>query len=427
MSSETTRTFKLLKGGGMAPVEASTEPIDDNPFEPNEQKERARRKRADKPSIPDNVLMLRENQPSKAIVRFASDIKSHRQKFLWRDRIPLGTVSLFAGAGGVGKSTFAIWLAVEAQHGRLPGDLEGEEAVVLYVSVEDHWETQMKPRLTAAGAAMDRFGALTIQASVDSATGERIPLLPEDTEAIRDAIVQTGAKIIILDPITSTISGDDHKREIVRAVLDPLAKVAGETGSVILGIMHFNKGAGMASNKVSGSHAYRDATRSLMLFAKDEDSGHVVMTQDKGNYADFGDMSIAYDLVDRVVELDDGDLAHVAKVHMIGETSTSVNEIINRVPVNDEVVQWLMEYMAGSDGPVLAKVAEDDGKSAGYSVHQLTRARKRCRPQIESKKQGMTGPWMWSFAEEGAKNAVTADGALFSESGPAPRTLQEPK
>lgn len=427
MSTERTRTFKLLKGGGMTPVDGETDTVADNPFEPNEQKARARRKRVNKPSIPDNVLLLRENLPSKAIVRFATDIRSRRQKFLWQDRIPLGTVGLFAGRGGVGKSTFAIWLAVEAQHGRLPGDLFGERVTVLYVSVEDHLETQMKPRLTAAGADMARFGALTIQSSVDSTTGERFPLLPEDTEAIRAAIVETGARLIILDPITSTVSGDDHKREIVRAVLDPLAKVAGETGSVILGIMHFNKGAGAASDKVSGSHAYRDAARSVMLFAKDEETGHVVMTQDKGNYADFGDLSIEYDLVDSVVELDDGELAHVAKVHMIGETSTSVSEIINRAPVNDEVVRWLMDYLTDRDGPVSAKQVQEDGKSAGFSVHQLTRARKRCRPQIEANKQGMEGPWMWSFAEESAKNAVFSSGALFRDSAPEPRTLREPE
>lgn len=374
-----------------------------------------------------NQLLLPENQPSLAVVQFASDIKSRRQRFLWQDRIPLGAVALFAGRGGVGKSTFAIWLAVEAQHGRLPGDLIGEDITVLYVSVEDHWETQMKPRLTAAEAVMSRFGKLTIQSSVDAATGERIPLLPEDTEAIRTAIVNTGARLVILDPITSTINGDDHKREVVRAVLDPLAKVAAETESVIVGVMHFNKGAGSASDKVSGSHAYRDAARAVMLFAKDEESGHVVMTQDKGNYADFGEMSIEYDLVDTLVELDDGDFAHVARVHMIGETTTSVGQIINRAPVDDEIVQWLTEYMREHGGPVLAREAEMDGKEAGFSVHQLKRARKRCRPQINASKDGMTGPWVWSFAEEGAKSAVTTGGALFTDSATVERTLQEPE
>jgi hypothetical protein len=428
MPADSNRNFKLIKGRGMVPTKDPSElRVVSDPLVPNEQKENARRKREGDRRTPDNVLLLRENQPSKAIVRLASDIRSHRQKFLWQDRIPLGTVSLLAGRGGVGKSTFAIWLAVEAQFGRLIGDLEGEEVFVLYVSVEDHWETQMKPRLTAAGADMARFAQLTIQSNVDSGTGERTPLLPEDTDAIRTAIIEYGAKIVILDPITSTISGDDHKREIVRAVLDPLAKLAGETESVILGIMHFNKGAGAASDKVSGSHAYRDAARSVMLFAKDEETGHVVMSQDKGNYAEFGDMSIEYALVDTVVELDDGDLAHVAKVHMIGETSTSVGEIINRVPVNDEVVQWLMEYMSESDGPVPAKQIEEEGKRSGFSIHQLKRAKKRCRPQIEVKKQGMDGGWMWSFAEEGAKSAVTSPGAPFPESAPAPRTLQEPR
>ncbi|MEV8265641.1 AAA family ATPase [Microbacterium sp. NPDC077057] len=418
--------FKLTRDRGMVPATAQAE-VD--PPKERTTAEMHKAKRNGERLMPDNVtkLLLPENQRPRAVVQFASDIRSRRQKFLWRDRMPLGAVALFAGRGGVGKSTFAIWLAVEAQHGRLDGDLEGHKITVLYVSVEDHWETQMKPRLTAAGADMTTFGKLTVESTVDAATGERIPLLPEDTEAIRDAIVQTGARLVILDPITSTINGDDHKREVVRAVLDPLAKVAAETDCVVIGIMHFNKGGGAASDKVSGSHAYRDAARALMLFAKDEESGHVVMTQDKGNYADFGEMSIEYDLADTVVELDDGDLAHVARVHMLGETSTSVGEIINRTPVSDEVVQWLTDYLRENDGVVLVEQGERDGKKAGFSVHQLKRARRRCRPQVVSKKDGMRGGWVWRFAEESAKSAVTPDGALLGDSASEPRTLQEPR
>ncbi len=372
--------------------------------------------------------LLQDPAPSaQPVLVKASEISSRRQRFLWDKRIPTGAVTLFAGRGGVGKSTFAIWLAVEAQHGRLEGDLRGEPATVLWISVEDHWETQMKPRLQAAGADMDRIYKVAIRHEVDRETGERVPQLPEDAPAILDAIETTGAKLIVLDPITSTIAGDDHKRDVVRRVLDPLAKIAGETDAVVLGIMHFNKGGGVASDKLSGSHAYRDAARAVMVFALDDETGHVVMTQDKGNYADFGDMSIAYRLLDTPVELDDGEVAHVAKVHMIGETSMSVGQIINRVPASDEVVQWITDYMLSSGGPVPAKEAEADGREAGYSRDQLKRARKRCRPRIESKKVGMPGLWMWQFAEESAKNAVPPESALLPESASAQRTLQEPK
>lgn len=336
--------------------------------------------------------------PGTLILQAASEISSRRQKFLWKNRIPLGAVLLFAGRGGVGKSTFAIWLAVEAQHGRLPGDLFGERVTVLYASVEDHWETQMKPRLTAAGADMTRFYKLAIGRVVDDETGESTLRLPEDTPLILEGIrQQAGPVLVILDPITSTISGDDHKREVVRAVLDPLSKIAGETDAVILGIMHFNKGAGNASDKLSGSHAYRDAARAVMLFARDEDEDHVVMSQDKGNYAQIDDMSLAYRLVDTAVTLDDGESAHVARVEIIGETHVSVGQIINRSTSDDgPVVEWLSNYMLAMNGRAPAAEGLAAGEQAGFSKSSITRARRRARPPVESIKSGSgSAPWEW--------------------------------
>lgn len=340
--------------------------------------------------------------PGRVILRAASDIVSRLQRLLWAPRIPVGTLSLFAGRGGVGKSSFALWVAVEAQHGRLPGDLQGEHISVLYVSVEDHWETQMKPRLIAAGANMERFFQLSIGYELDEATGERVPSLPQDTQLIKEAIEQSGAKLVILDPITSTISGDDHKRDVVRAVLDPLALIAGQTDAVILGIMHFNKGIGNASDKLSGSHAFRDAARSVLLFARDEDEDHVVMSQDKGNYAEYGDESLAYRLVDTPVELDDGAIGHVARVVIVGATSTSVSQLINRPQGEDGgVVEWLTSFMLGVGGRVDATTALSTGKAEGFTETQLTRGRKRTRPKIVSRKTGMNGGWEW-VSEESA-------------------------
>ncbi|KRC58540.1 hypothetical protein ASE14_18360 [Agromyces sp. Root81] len=339
--------------------------------------------------------------PGRVVLRAAADIISRRQKFLWTDRIPLGAITLFAGRGGVGKSSFAIWLAVEAQHGRLDGDLKGERVVVLYVSVEDHWETQMKPRLIAAGADMTRFYQLSIGFTEDAETGERVPNLPEDAPLILDAIQQqTAPVLVILDPITSTIQGDDHKREIVRMVLDPLAKIAGETDAVVVGIMHFNKGAGNASDKLSGSHAYRDAARAVLLFARDDDSGEIVMSQDKGNYSREIEHSLAYELVDTVVELDDGDIGHVARVRIIGETTTTVAQIINRpLGETNEVAEWLADFMRASGGRVAATDGIEAGKQAGFTESQLTRARRKSRPPIQSVKTGMGGGWEWVSEE----------------------------
>ncbi|PXA68531.1 AAA family ATPase [Cryobacterium arcticum] len=363
---------------------------------------------------------------SRVIVQAASKIRSRRQRFLWEDRLPVGTLTLFAGRGGVGKSTFAIWAAVEAQFGRLPGDFQDERSSVLYVSVEDDWETQMKPRLTAAGADMDAFYRLSIEYTEDAQTGERIPNFPEDIPLIAEAIKQTKARLVILDPITSTIQGDDHKVADVRAVLDPLARLASDTDTVILGIMHFNKGAGHVSDKLSGSHAYRDAARSVILFALDEDNDSVVLSQDKGNYARIEAGSLAYRLVDTVVELDDGENAHVAQVEMLGATSVSVSEIINRPTDVDEVVRWLQTFMAENNGRVDAAEGLSVGLSEGFSKSQIGRARSRCRPKVNSNKGGMASGWEW-VTEETANNPAYGQSGFFPKLKLSERVLQGPE
>ena len=138
----------------------------------------------------------------------AADIRSSRQRWLWDGIIPLGTLALFAGRGGEGKSSFALHLAARLNAGDLEGDFRGQPHAVLIASLEDDWGTVMKPRLTAAGADLDRTFKLGIRSTVDKATRETVPSLPMDTDLIKQAILKTGARMVILDPATSLMVGD---------------------------------------------------------------------------------------------------------------------------------------------------------------------------------------------------------------------------
>ncbi len=197
----------------------------------------------------------------------ASQIPTRRQAWLWAGRIPLGTTTIFAGRGGEGKSTFALYLAALINKGELDGDLHGTAYPVLIISHEDDWSTVMNPRLISAGANLDHVYQVRVRMTVDEITSETVPAFPLDLQLSRDAVEQTGAKLIIVDPITSTISGDLHKVTDVRRSLDPLTQLAQDLELAVIGIMHFNKGTGNASDKLSGSHGFRDAVRSVLLFA----------------------------------------------------------------------------------------------------------------------------------------------------------------
>lgn len=351
-----------------------------------------------------------ESASARPVLTPASAYKSRRQEFFWEGRVPLGTMTLMSGRGGVGKSTFALWMIAQAQAAQLPGDLGDEPVKVLYVSVEDDWATQVKPRLEAVGANLDNVYNLQI-GTTEGENGERNPNLPEEVPQIAAAVRESGAHIVIFDPIASVVEGDDHKREFVRAVTDPLNRMAAETGCAVVGIMHFRKGGGNASDAMSGSHAWRDAARSVLLFARDDDRDVVVVSQDKGNYSATSAVSMEYRLLDSLVPLDDGEVGHYPRVEMLGESATSVQDLINREPAPTEATEWLQGFMRDyPEGlPAADGIAAADAN--GFTKDQMFRARKVL--EITSEKRGIAIGWWWV-----PKSAPAREGMRSSRSSP---------
>jgi hypothetical protein len=94
-------------------------------------------------------------------------------------------------------------------------------------------------------------------------------------------------------------------------------------------VMHFGKGQGNASDKVSGSHAFRDIARSVLLLAVDDETEQRILTVDKSNYSQRS-ASLAFSVDSASVATDDGEIAVVGRAHLIGETLLTVHEIVNR-------------------------------------------------------------------------------------------------
>lgn len=346
----------------------------------------------------------------------ASQIKSSKQRFFWADRIPTSTVSMMAGRGGEGKSTFAFHIASELTLGTLPGDFEGKPSPVLIWSGEDRWETVIIPRLKAAGANLDLVFKLGIESTLDAETLEVTPNLPTDLQLVHDAILETGARLVIFDPISSTMGGDLNKEADTRRALDGLAKIAHTTGTVALCIRHFNKGQGAASDKMSGSHAFRDIPRSVFLFAMDDETGQRVLTQDKGNYSEHGTGSLAFTLESVDVPTDDGDTAQVARVVMLGDSNISVGDIINRMPGGEgehedrnAAQAFILDYLKEVDAQEApASDVLKAGRIAGFNETEMKNARKRSRnPRIVSRKSGFGAGWVWAIDPDPLPEGVT--------------------
>lgn len=310
----------------------------------------------------------------RATVTWASSIRPKRQIWLYQDRISVGTISALAGRGGTGKTTWAVDIVAQLSTGKLAGEFYGTPRNCLIWSGEDPWDKVLVPRLIAAGADRDRVGQLSIAEAVDGMSQEVTPKLPLDVAAFGAAIAETDAALVVIDPIASTMSGDLHREADVRTALDSLARVAAATGAVVMFVRHFGKGGGNATDKMSGNHAFRDACRSVFLFAADDESGLTVVSQDKGNYA-ADQESFAFRLEPVTVATDDGDTS-VARVVDLGASEITVDDVINRQPggsveefdehdyADDFKTSWLYDYLAAAQ-KASAEVRPKDAVAVG--------------------------------------------------------------
>lgn len=297
----------------------------------------------------------REPEPDRrAVTTWMKDVESKPMKFLWDDVIPSGCLTLLAGQGGVAKSTFALWLAGQISRGTLKGVHQGHGYPVLYVSHEDSLAEVVKPRAMANGVVSEMLGQLGVHSA--EIGGIVVPRLPDDIDIVRQAVIESGAKVIIVDPIASTIGGDTDKVADVRAALDPLNVLGHELGISVLAIAHLRKGAGAGAHLISGSHAYRDAARCVLLFARDDENNQTVFTVEKSNYGSVGH-SFAFDVEIVDYMTDTGETTKVGRVHSLVPSASSAPDLINKASSTDRRKEKLT-------APEVARWAESLGNTA---------------------------------------------------------------
>ena len=83
-----------------------------------------------------------------------ADVKSRNVQWLWDRYIPLGTVTVLLGDGGLGKSFLSLAIAAAVTRGEalLPGQSSVRAANVIVQNAENALPTVVKPRLELLGA-----------------------------------------------------------------------------------------------------------------------------------------------------------------------------------------------------------------------------------------------------------------------------------
>lgn len=213
-----------------------------------------------------------------------SEIQSQEVSWLWYPFIPYGKLTIIQGDPGDGKTTLVLNIAAWLSKGEgLDSEMKLSEPVnVIYQSAEDGLADTVKPRLELAGADCERILVIDEKEKPLSMVDERL----------EKAIVQTKARMLILDPIQAYLGGgmDMNRANEARDMTKKLGALAEKYQCAIVLIGHMNKAAGnKAAYRGMGSIDFFAVARSVLLVGRVEGESNIrAVVQIKNNLAAFG-------------------------------------------------------------------------------------------------------------------------------------------
>lgn len=316
-----------------------------------------------------------------------------------RGRIQLGTLALFAGRPGAGKSTAARWFAAQATRGALDGCWHQQPQHVAYIAAEESAKYTIGPGLIAAGADMARIHFPAVYH--DGQAAQLLSIL--DEAALTDYCTARGITVVIVDPLMSTITAgaDINKNNEVRAQVQPWSRIADHISGITVGVAHLRKsGTGDVVAAVTGSSAFGELARSIFGFAKNHEDDTRVMSQHK-NSTGYEDLSLTYQIESETVRVATGETAEVGKFTITGDSEITVEDILSDSTMaggaNLECQRWLADYLTQQGAAPSKDVKAEAHKEIGVSASSVDRAAKKLRVIIESR--GFPRRTYWSMPD----------------------------
>ena len=324
-----------------------------------------------------------------------ADVEPKPINWLWPDKIARGKLTLISGDPGLGKSLITIALASAVSTGaRWPvGGGNAPLGSVVMLSDEDSKADTIRPRLDAAGADCSKVHGMQMVQEITE-NGEILNRgfsLSTDIERLATRVEEIGdVALIEIDPISAYLGGtDSHKNADVRALLSPLSQLAERFNAAVVVVTHLNKGSGSAMYRSVGSIAFTAAARTAWAVTKDKnDPARRLMLPVKNNLGN-DHSGMAYQ-----IETAPNDAPVV--MWESKPVEIDIDEALSTVSDDEhwarsEAEDWLLGVLIGK--PLPANDVKKLAGAAGFSWRTVERAKAACR--VRSKKDGMSGPWLW--------------------------------
>jgi len=348
-------------------------------------------------AIVDRVL---EEPGTRLTYRQAAEITPTKPEWLWRGWLLLRALNLLAGRQGSGKTTWVSYVVSCLTNGQpLPdADTAVDPIRVGILSLEEPPD-RIAARLHAAGADLDCVLVIgdVEDRDDDGRVVRRRWQLPKDIAALGRLIVEQSLRLVIVDGLGYSITGDSHNYAVVGSALSALAGEADRTGAAILGLVHPPKGSSDPVTAAIGSTAWTAIPRVSIVLGNDpndETGARRVVRVAKSNYR-LPDAGLSFTIGEDAT-WECGFVANVRASHVSAEDVTAGPETGEQRGERAEARSILRELLA--DGPMDAKDAE---RASGFSERTLRRARKDLGVVAEPRRNlaGQVVGWTWKLPD----------------------------
>ena len=307
-----------------------------------------------------------------------SDVQLQEIEWLWYPFIPYGKLTIIQGDPGDGKTTLVLNIAAKLSKGEgLDENMQIAEPInIIYQTAEDGLADTVKPRLELAGADCEKI--MVIDESDKS--------LSMIDERLEEAIVKTGARLLILDPIQAYLGGgmDMNRANEARDMTKKLGALAEKTKCAIILIGHMNKASGnKAAYRGMGSIDFFAVARSVLLVGRVEGEPNTrAVVQIKNNLEAFGHPK-AFALSEEGFQ-------------WIGDYEITVDEVLGGIAPKAnkmELAKQMLRELAETHSAVLSNEIFDRADELGISKRTLENAKK----ELGIRARKINNAWYWEL------------------------------
>jgi len=323
-----------------------------------------------------------------------------------------GELHALMGLGGSYKGTLTLTWAAEFSR-------RGEHVILL--SAEDSLDKKVKPLLEAAAADMRFIHPMKVQHGAD----EEMLILPDQIPLLEAAVVNVGAKLVVIDPLVTYIPAtlNTHKDHDMKRALTPLSSLAQRANVTIVGILHEKKDrSGSAKQWAQGSLAFGTTCRVQMAMHKNSEE-EVTLEVVKSNIGREGaGILLRADIVEIAPSI------KVPRLTRAGQAPLSIQDLVNGQKGEEMsktrraailMLDILEEEGEQEQGKLLERVAKKTGLKVATVYRNAYWDILKAEMLVDSRKSGWQGKY--NVSRSGRERPEELQG-LTSTYDPASKT-----